>query len=163
MSEITIRKATIKDAEKLRELRLRLLKHYPDVYGTSYQAQVKHGLEETVKEIENYSRFGSAIFVAADKDKLVGMCRIEPTEDTEVAYAGRMGVLPEYLGKGVGKLLFDHRLTWAREYGYKKLTAIVRKKNTRAVAFLAKKGLKIISEGNYRGVPEWNLEMKIER
>lgn len=164
MGNIKIRKVKAEDAEKLRQLRLRLLQAYPSVYGTTYQSAARHGVGETTREIKEFSSPGAAIFVAEDGEKLVGMCRIEPTANKDIAYAGRLGVVPQYLGKGIGKDLFNYRYRWAKDNtDYKKITANVRKRNTGAVSFLTKAGFKIVGEGSYRGVPEWNLEMKIKR
>jgi len=57
-----------------------------------------------------------------------------------------MWVLPEYMGKGIGKQLFAHTLDLVRQRGYQTLQL---EADPNAVGFYKKMGLHIIGEHQY--------------
>ena len=65
----------------------------------------------------------SIYYVAVDKDKLVGGAGIFPSNGLPegVCELVKMYLLPEVRGMGVGKLLIEKCLGFAREAGYKKV------------------------------------------
>lgn len=161
MDEITIRKATLEDAEKLRELRLEIVKLNPKVFGVSYKTLKRIGIEETIKELQEP---GSATFIAEDNRRLVGMIRIHATDKKGVAYVGRAGVLPAYQRQGTAKRLHHAWYDWVlKDTEYQKVQANTRKSNTAGLKLAKGDGFRIVGEGNYRGIPEWNLEMEVKR
>ena len=62
------------------------------------------------------------------------------------AWIENMWVLPQYIGKGVGKQLFHHALSYARERGWKSLQL---EADPNAAGFYEKKGMRKIGETSY--------------
>lgn len=67
-------------------------------------------------------------------------------ERDENFWIGDMWVLPEYMGKGVGRKLFTYALAIARQRGHKTLLL---EADPNAVGFYEKMGLRIIGERQY--------------
>ncbi len=51
-----------------------------------------------------------------------------------------MGVIPEYRSNGIGKLLIDECVTWAKENGYQKIFVNTYIANEKAISFYKKNG-----------------------
>lgn len=63
---------------------------------------------------------GSAYWVAEENGRLLGGCGIYPTQGLPEGYAElvKLYVSAETRGKGIGNLLMQRSLDWAKEYGY---------------------------------------------
>jgi GNAT superfamily N-acetyltransferase len=78
------------------------------------------------------------------------------------AWIGDLWVLPDFIGKGVGKLLFSHAVGFARQRGYHTLQL---EADPNAVGFYEKMGMKKIGErvsaveGSPRTLPIMELEL----
>jgi GNAT superfamily N-acetyltransferase len=151
--------------------------------------------EELVEEpyIKNYDEFeqGNPLdsakrfdpsrvhpFVAFDEEKPVGAavvvvdslgaCALTCRDDVAVLWDIR--VHPDYRGQGIGSMLFDHAVAWAREQGYGILAAETQSINVPACRFYAAKGcyLGLISPCAYGNNPRlahetmllWCLDLK---
>lgn len=66
------------------------------------------GLDETSRHVLALNAQGGAI----------GCGRITPPADTSAAHIGRMALLPEWRGKGVGSAIMEHLLEYARSQHY---------------------------------------------
>ena len=83
-------------------------------------------------------------WVADVENEQVAFYTIQERDDN--AWIENLWVLPEYIGKGVGKQLFVHALSRARELGYSKLKL---EADPNAVGFYEKLGMIKIAERNY--------------
>jgi ribosomal protein S18 acetylase RimI-like enzyme len=63
---------------------------------------------------DNIENRGFPVFVAYDKEKMVGYIMIEAI-DYGVAYLGWMGVLEDYREQGIGSLLIEELENWCRD------------------------------------------------
>lgn len=86
-------------------------------------------------------------FVAVENDEIVGTYFMKPNQvglGNHIANCGYM-VSPDHRGKGIGKLLCEHSLQFAREKGYYGIQFnIVVSTNTIAVDLWKKLGFRII-------------------
>lgn len=80
-------------------------------------------------------------WVAIDNEKIIAFYTLE--DKNEIAWLENLWVLPEYIGKGVGKELFHHAIVLARGRGYKSLQL---EADPNAVGFYEKMGMKKIGE-----------------
>ena len=62
------------------------------------------------------------------------------------AWLENMWILPEFIGRGVGKQIFEHALSQARERGWKSLQL---EADPNAAGFYEKKGMRKIGETSY--------------
>src|SRR5258708_8553625 len=58
-------------------------------------------------------------WVAVDTNRQIGFCTLQ--DRSGIAWIENLFVLPEYIGKGIGKQLFVHALELAHQRGYKTL------------------------------------------
>ena len=64
---------------------------------------------------------GTRYIVLTDSDFPVATCRIYDIEDGCAAMIGRVVVLPEYRGAGLGRMVVEEAERWLREDGYKRV------------------------------------------
>jgi putative acetyltransferase len=57
------------------------------------------------------------VWVAIDKDRLVGSVAIRFLDDVKTAELKRMYLQPEYRGRGLGRTLLNHAIRWAKDRG----------------------------------------------
>jgi len=79
--------------------------------------------------------------VAVDGDQQIGFYTLQ--DKSGIAWIGNLWVLPEYIGKGIGKRLFVHALELARQGGYKTLQL---EADPNAFGFYEKMGMHQIGE-----------------
>jgi ribosomal protein S18 acetylase RimI-like enzyme len=83
-------------------------------------------------------------WVAVDKETAVGFYTLE--EKNGNAWIENLWILPEYIGKGIGKALFLHGLEISRQRGY---TILRLEADPNAAGFYEKMGMYKISERQY--------------
>lgn len=116
---MVIRKAKVEDAPKTRELFLTLLKSYPEAYLPTWEEEKKRSLDDEVVKLEKLNqRPTSCLFIAETEKELVGMVICHGHEKERIRHQAtieRLGVLPEYCGRGIGTLLTEHLLNWVKD------------------------------------------------
>lgn len=111
MSEIRARNITPDDWEDWRDIRLRSLLEDPDAFGSTYARESQ--FDESTWRARTDGISGPAMLAYAD-DKAVGMGAgwlYEPGRLMVVA----MWTEPAWRGRGVGLILLDQVVGWARE------------------------------------------------
>lgn len=101
------------------------------------------------KELEDHSNI---IFVSENNDEITGYVRLKPTQEYNLPGAmeiKRIYVRKEHYGNGLGKVLMETAIDYARKNNYKHLVLAVWKENERAIAFYKKWGFKIHSETSF--------------
>jgi GNAT superfamily N-acetyltransferase len=88
-------------------------------------------------------------FVAVDDDgKVVGTTKVHPNQGGNGSHVanGSYMVNPAETGRGVGRILGEHSLAWAREHGYRAMqfNAVV-ETNERAVALWRSLGFEVLT------------------
>lgn len=109
-----------------------------------------------LEEAFTFDQFGkelatpaSTFFLAESDGELIGYAKVNevPSQtdvhDPESLEIARLYVLEEYLGLGVGKILLDHSIAYAKQNQKKYLWLGVWEKNARAIRFYEKNGLRI--------------------
>lgn len=84
-----------------------------------------------------------ASFVLVEEGRYIGVSSISPARDEHLRGWGELAsiyLLPEYVGAGCGKLLFDHSVRALRQAGFTKLYLWVLEENLRARRFYEKQG-----------------------
>ncbi len=91
------------------------------------------------REFDDHDTPESKYIVLTDGDFPVATCRLYGL-DEECAMIGRVVVLPEYRGKGLGRRLLQEAEKWLAELGYR--TAAVESRDV-ALAFYEKNGYRV--------------------
>ncbi len=95
------------------------------------------------EEFDEHDSDGTKYIVLLDDGYPVATCRFYET-DPETVTLGRVVVLPEYRGKGLGRRTVEEAERWIKECGY---SAISIDSRTEAVPFYKKLGFDI-ADGN---------------
>lgn len=131
---ILIRQVKSADADRLTQIALSAKRHwdYPERWMESWTPQLTF-TPEYFEENESW--------VAVEGEKPIAFYTLE--DDNGIAWLENLWVLPEYIGKGIGKDLFFHAVTLARGRGYKILQL---EADPNAMGFYEKMGMKKIGE-----------------
>jgi RimJ/RimL family protein N-acetyltransferase len=115
---LEIRPLTEADAPAWRELRLRMLRDHPDVFGSSHEEFAQQSLEEVARRMrERNSPPDNALFGAFVDGQLIGstgLHREEGAKDRHKAMIWGVYSAPETRGRGVGRALMEAAIARAR-------------------------------------------------
>jgi ribosomal protein S18 acetylase RimI-like enzyme len=100
-------------------------------------------MSEAVKEAESYFTENRSVFVYKIKNKMVGYSVVK-VED-RVCWLDWLYVDPDYHGKGIASILFDHAEEFAMKLGNDQLYVWVHPDNHRMLKFLKKKGYDVLN------------------
>ena len=150
---ITIRCVTPKEADALTHIALSAKAHwgYPDPWMEIWMPQFTFS-PEYFEENESW--------LAVDNARPIAFYTLQ--EKNGNAWIENLWVVPEYIGKGVGRRLFLHAMCRALELGYKILQL---EADPNAVGFYEKMGMKKVDErvseveGQPRILPIMELEL----
>ena len=105
--------------------------YYVRIQGMAKQ----HGITLR-REFDEYDTPDTKYIVLTDAEFPVATCRFYPLDD-RAAMIGRVVVLPEYRGKGLGKQVMEEAEHWLRELGFAE--AVIESRDV-AVGFYEKIG-----------------------
>ncbi len=130
----TIRRTIPSDAGSLTQIAISAKRHwdYPERWMEIWIPQLTF-TPEYFEENESW--------IAVDGEKLIAFYTLQ--DKNEITWLENLWVLPEYIGRGVGKELFHHATALARGRGYKSLQL---EADPNAVGFYEKMGMKKIGE-----------------
>ena len=94
------------------------------------------------EEFDEHDGDGTKYIVVLDQGYPIATCRFYEIDETAVS-VGRVIVLPEYRGKGMGRLVITEAEKWIRELGYQVIRVDSR---TVAVGFYEKQGYTRMSD-----------------
>ena len=101
--------------------------------------------------------FDNISFVALDDGKVVGCITITSALRRGLGSLQRIGVLPEYAGRGIGRMLFEAADRFWRERKMRKVSVSVSSINPNGIKFYERCGFHlegILKEHNFAGVDE---------
>jgi RimJ/RimL family protein N-acetyltransferase len=144
-TDLEIRPLTEADAQGWRELRLRMLRDHPDVFGSSWEEFAQQSLEEVARRMrERNAPPDNALFGAFMDGELIGstgLHREEGAKDRHKAMIWGVYTAPETRGRGVGRALMNAAIARARATpGLERLTLAVATHNTAARALYVSLG-----------------------
>jgi len=96
--------------------------------------------------------FGNTAFVVKDNERVVAYLFGFFSQTELTGYIHLIGVRQRYQGNGLGKMLYHHFETIARQRGCSKLKAITSAGNQASISFHKKIGMKLQGEKNVDGV-----------
>ena len=105
-------------------------------YLTFGQDEFNMSLEDEEKFLENCMESNNQFFIVAEvAGTIIGNLGFKGGDKPKVLHTGEVGVtvLKKYWGSGIGSVLFETLIEWAKSSGIKKLNLRVRPDNERAV------------------------------
>jgi Predicted acyltransferase len=88
-------------------------------YYVRIQAMARKHHISLEQEFDEHDTPDTKYIVVVDDYLPVATCRLYPIDDENIML-GRIVVLPEYRGKGIGRMAVAEAEKWAKELGYKK-------------------------------------------
>jgi ribosomal protein S18 acetylase RimI-like enzyme len=89
-------------------------------------------------------------------------------DEPDVAQEGSLyiettGILPDYRGKGLGTLVKDWQIDYAREKGFKRIVTNCRESNSQMISLNAKRGFRLVrvTPGYYEEPTEATVVMEV--
>jgi len=138
----TVRRFAANEWRVYRALRLHALRDAPDAFGSTLAREEAFPDEEWVQRIERGA--GSPMdfpLIAEDDAQPIGLAWVRiDTQDETVAELYQVWVDPMYRGRGVGRLVIDSALDWARSSGVRQMMLSVALGPSSALAFYRRLG-----------------------
>ncbi|WP_146607580.1 GNAT family N-acetyltransferase [Spongiactinospora gelatinilytica] len=140
MSDVVIDRLAVGEGRRFREIRLRALAESPHAFASTYAK------EAAMSDAEWEARLAEgtpARYVAVADGADVGLVGIFMDERDEVpgtAHLIAMWIDPAHRGRGIGSLLVDEALAWARTAGARRVGLWVVDANDPAFALYRSKG-----------------------
>ena len=138
----TVRRFAANEWRAYRALRLHALRDAPDAFGSTLAREEAFPDDEWVQRLERGA--GSPMdfpLIAEDDSQPIGLAwaRIDP-HDGQVAELYQVWVDPVYRGRGVGRLVIDSALEWARSSGVRQMVLSVALGPSSALEFYRRLG-----------------------
>ncbi len=93
--------------------------------GIPYSPKDRHA---DVADVEQHYMKNGCFWCLLDDDNIIGTVAIRIIDNiNQIVELKRMFVLPEYQGKGYGRLLLEHAITYSQEQHYSKMCLDTRK------------------------------------
>lgn len=140
---ITVRHATIADAEKMHALGVSVFKTTDYLVATAeeFSAISKEQQNARIKRLEDSDN--DLWLIAECGDQLVGMLDFQSSKTTKTRHKGSFGMIvsPSWQGKGVGSLLLITLIDWVRSHPQiNVINLTVSEENKPAIALYRKLG-----------------------
>lgn len=122
-----IRQFTANEVAAYRAIRLEALESDPEVFGNNLATESAMPESEWVDRVVNqrFARFG-----LYDGAQLIGLTAVVVDKDNaEEGYMTQSYIRKAYRGQKLSRLLYEARLSWAREHNIKRLTIMHRASN----------------------------------
>jgi GNAT superfamily N-acetyltransferase len=138
-----IRRAAKEDAAEIGYIHVGAIRNaYAGIYTPEYLASLSADERAARWTEEGKGHLGNtdptvAVFVAFSNGKLVGFADVGPEEPASLECAELFAIYldPAYIGRGVGRALFNTCVEHAKAHGFKSMTAHVLSRNSLARAF----------------------------
>ena len=141
---VTLRDASLADAERFRDLRLFALQDSPTAFSADYELNARQPMvfwKNRLKPDEH-----GIIFVAEHEEQLIGMTGIRKGESSKTKHgAGIWGVYvrPEWRGLHIAEGLIDQCCEWAKLRGVQIVRLAVVSTNDSAVRLYERSGFNV--------------------
>jgi ribosomal protein S18 acetylase RimI-like enzyme len=122
-SDLTVRRLAAHEWRVYRALRLEALRDAPDAFGSTLAREEAFSDDVWMDRLSAGAVSPTELpLIAEDGERPIGLAwaRIAP-EDSDVAAVYQVWVDPEYRHRGVGRLMIDTVLDWARAAGVRQL------------------------------------------
>jgi len=133
---IAIRSITPQDAMLFKAVRLRALQDSPSAFGSTYAKESQLSDAEWLNRATNWNGESRIMFVALDGNEACGIAgSYTDPHDATRAQLISMWTAPTHRQRGIGRLLINEVLTWARQRNVRILQLMVTSSNERAIRF----------------------------
>ncbi len=138
---ITLDPVSQPNAMIFKDVRLRALQYTPSAFGSTYAREFQLTDADWVKRADQWASGNSAAYLAMDAGIPCGIAgAFLRREDATQAQLVSMWVVPTHRRLGIGRLLINAILDWARTKGIRTLYLMVTCNNDPAIRFYQRLG-----------------------
>jgi ribosomal protein S18 acetylase RimI-like enzyme len=124
------------NAPDFKNIRLRALQDSPTAFSSTYADEFKLTDADWLKRASQWSGVNSVAYLAMDAGNAVGIAAgVRDRNDPKRAHLMSMWVAPAQRRLGIGRMLVDTIVTWARGQNMLYLYLMVTSNNDRAIQF----------------------------
>lgn len=138
--DITLREATPKDAKELLKVMTILNKETPFLLVNQHSLELDDAAMASQIDFI-YEEDNQLILLAFNHNELIGVATVMSEMDPPLRHIGEIGIsiLKEYWGYGLGTVMLEEIISWAKEHQQiKRLEIKVQKRNERAISLYQK-------------------------
>jgi ribosomal protein S18 acetylase RimI-like enzyme len=138
---ITIEPITPQNTLLFKDVRLRALRDAPHAFGSTYAKEVQLADSDWIRRVERWNGESGAGFLAMDEDTACGVAgSFLDQNDATRAHLISMWTAPTHRQRGIGRLLVNGVLNWARSHYARVLLLMVTSNNEPAIRFYQRLG-----------------------
>jgi ribosomal protein S18 acetylase RimI-like enzyme len=138
---ITIEPITPQNALIFKAARLRALQDTPSAFGSTYARESQFTEAEWIIRANKWNGERSILFMAMEGGEAVGLAgSYLDHDDPTRAHLISMGTAPTHRQQGVGRMLVDEVINWARQRNAHTLQLMVTSINESAISFYQRLG-----------------------
>ncbi|HWO30909.1 MAG TPA: GNAT family N-acetyltransferase [Candidatus Acidoferrum sp.] len=138
---ITIEPITPLNTFLFKAVRLRALQDAPHAFGSTYAKEFQLSDSDWIKRVERWNGESGAGFLAMDEDTASGIAgAFLDQNDATRAQLISMWTAPTHRQRGIGRLLVNGVLRWARDQNARILQLMVTSNNEPAIRFYQRLG-----------------------
>ena len=140
---IVLESITVQNADVFKEVRLRALRDTPSAFGSTYERESQFPEEEWIARAARWNGERGIGFLAMDGHNACGIAgSFLIPEDPARALLLSMWTAPTHRRQGVGRMLVDEVIRWARSRGANILLLMVTSVNESAMQFYERLGFR---------------------
>jgi len=140
-SLIAIEPITPSNTFLFKAVRLRALEEAPYAFGSTYAREIQLADSDWVKRVERWNGESGAGFLAMDENTACGIAgSFLDQEDATRAHLISMWTAPTHRQRGIGRLLVNDVLNWAKGRNARTLQLLVTSNNEPAIGFYQRLG-----------------------
>lgn len=127
--------------------------------GIPYSPQDRHA---DIADVERHYMRNGCFWCLFDEEVLAGTVAVRNIgTDNKAVELKRMFVMPEYQGKGCGRLLLEHAIAYARERKYERMCLDTRRQFSAARHLYLSRGFREVEKYNDNGYAELYFELAL--
>ena len=142
----TIRTLAASEWARYRDIRLRSLAESPDAFGSTLAAEQERSGPAWAARLASAAVSGRDCPLIAEQDgEVIGLlwAKADPSDDSAIDLF-QMWVAPEHRGRGVGNMLLQAAVAWARRHNARRVRLGVTCGDTAAVRLYARTGFQAV-------------------
>jgi GNAT superfamily N-acetyltransferase len=139
-TEITIQQVNRQNLDSFKKVRLEALRESPLAFGSTYAREAAFDDAEWLKRLQRWNGERGIGFLAMDGEVGCGIAGALIEEDKSRATLVSMWTAPTHRKDGVGRMLVEAVLEWAKTRGVKSLDLLVTGVNDGAMRFYDRLG-----------------------
>lgn len=143
MSSVSIQRIAPHNISLFKDVRLRALQEAPYAFGSTYAREVQFDETEWARRVDRWNGLRGVGFVAMDGATACGIAGalLDDNDPTRVQLVS-MWTAPTHRQLGIGRLLVDEVLNWARARSVRTMLLMVVENNDSAIRFYERLGFK---------------------